>query len=95
MISGKCVATHPARHHEHTFAEQNGGALAKDRGDYAVPGGPLLHRLFVRRDLERICAYRRQRLEELLGATAGISCPRAVAGVKPIDAGTLRLPVKS
>lgn len=54
-------------HHQHTFAEQYGGTLVKDRVEYAVPGGPLVHRLFVRRDLERIFAYRRQRLAELLG----------------------------
>jgi ligand-binding SRPBCC domain-containing protein len=56
-------------HHEHTFAEKDGGTWVKDRVDYAVPGGPLAHALFVRRDLERIFAYRRKRLEELLGAS--------------------------
>jgi ligand-binding SRPBCC domain-containing protein len=58
-------------HHEHTFVEQDGGTLVKDRVDYSVPGGPVVHTLFVRRDLERIFAYRRSRLEELLGTDVG------------------------
>lgn len=55
-------------HHEHTFVEHNGGTLVHDRVDYSVPGGPLVHSLLVRRDLERIFSYRRKRLEELLAA---------------------------
>jgi len=52
--------------HEHTFEEQNGGTLCRDRVDYAVPGGWLIDKLLVRRDIERIFAYRRERIEELL-----------------------------
>jgi ligand-binding SRPBCC domain-containing protein len=57
--------------HEHLFLPRNGGTLAQDRVRYAVPGGPLLEwlvdRLLVRPDLERIFAYRRERLQQLLG----------------------------
>ena len=52
--------------HEHTFTEQEGGTLVTDRVDYAAPGGRVVERLLVDRDLERIFAYRRARLAELL-----------------------------
>jgi len=48
--------------HEHTFTERNGGTLARDVVHYAVPGGALVNRLFVRRDVERIFAFRREQL---------------------------------
>ncbi|HXG42679.1 MAG TPA: SRPBCC family protein [Dehalococcoidia bacterium] len=57
--------------HDHLFLPHDGGTLVRDRVRYAVPGGPLLapllDRLLVRPDLERIFAYRRRRLLELLG----------------------------
>lgn len=59
--------------HEHTFVEKDGGTLCADRVEYAVPGGWLIDKLFVRRDVERIFAYRRERIVELLikhGSTA-------------------------
>jgi hypothetical protein len=34
--------------------------------DYAVPGGPLIERLFVRSELARIFDYRQQNLLKLL-----------------------------
>lgn len=49
--------------HEHTFEEQAGGTLVRDRVEYKVPGGRLVHALLVRRDLERIFTFRRQVLE--------------------------------
>jgi len=52
--------------HEHTFEAQNDGTLCRDRVEYSVPGGWLIDKLFVRRDVERIFAYRRERIEELL-----------------------------
>jgi ligand-binding SRPBCC domain-containing protein len=48
-------------HHTHTFAERDGGTLVGDRVRYALPLGLLgtiAHAAFVRRDLERIFAYR-------------------------------------
>lgn len=50
--------------HEHTFEEQAGGTLVRDRVEYKVPGGRLVHALLVRRDLERIFTFRRQVLEQ-------------------------------
>lgn len=48
--------------HEHTFEEREGGTLMRDRVRYRVPGGALIDRLFVRRDVERIFAFRRDTL---------------------------------
>jgi ligand-binding SRPBCC domain-containing protein len=48
--------------HTHDFEPNgSGGTIARDRVRYAIPYGPLgtlAHRLFVRRDLERIFDYR-------------------------------------
>jgi hypothetical protein len=51
--------------HEHTFAERDGGTLIGDHVRYAVPGGWLADRLFVRRDVANIFAYRQEKLREL------------------------------
>jgi ligand-binding SRPBCC domain-containing protein len=52
-------------HHEHIFEPKDYGTLCSDRVDYAVPGGTLVDRLFVGRDLERIFEFRREKLLEL------------------------------
>ena len=54
--------------HEHTFVEQDGGTLATDNVEYALLGGALTNALLIGRDVERIFAYRRQRLHEIFGA---------------------------
>ena len=53
--------------HEHTFEKKDGGTLAKDNVNYAVPGGALVNRLFVARDVRKIFEYRTERLLEALG----------------------------
>ena len=53
--------------HEHTFVEKDGGTLARDNVNYAVPGGALVNKLFVARDVRRIFEYRTERLLEALG----------------------------
>lgn len=40
--------------HEHTFTEANGGTLASDVVHYATPFDFLVHRWWVRPDVERI-----------------------------------------
>lgn len=55
--------------HTHTFAEFNGGTLCGDRVEYAVPGGALVNRLFVRRDVEKIFAFRAEALKKHFAAT--------------------------
>ena len=59
-------------HHQHTFEERDGGTLVKDCVDYAVLGGPLIHWLAVKRDLERIFFFRHQKLIEFLGRSATV-----------------------
>ncbi len=66
--------------HTHVFAEVPGGTLVRDRVEYELPLGPLgtlAHTLFVRRRLERIFAYRRRRIAELLEGRAGaVAAPK-------------------
>ena len=54
--------------HEHYFHEATAGTLVKDRVRYAVPGGCLVNRFLVRPDIERIFAFRRQKLQGLFSA---------------------------
>lgn len=56
-------------HHEHTFETRDGGTLVRDVVDYAVPGGWLVDRLVVRRDLLKIFEYRRQQLDSFFGSS--------------------------
>ncbi len=53
--------------HEHTFEERDGGTLVHDHVRYAVPMDFLLHRFFIRPDIERIFAYRQEQLRALFG----------------------------
>jgi ligand-binding SRPBCC domain-containing protein len=46
--------------HTHTFEQQSSGTLCRDHVDYAVPGGHIINWLLVRRDVERIFAYRQE-----------------------------------
>jgi ligand-binding SRPBCC domain-containing protein len=51
-------------HHTHTFEERAGGTLCRDLVRYAVLGGVLVNRFFVRPDVERIFAYRGEQLRK-------------------------------
>ena len=53
--------------HTHTFFHGEEGTTVCDDVRYRVPGGNLVHRLFVKPELERIFHYRHQRLAKLLG----------------------------
>jgi ligand-binding SRPBCC domain-containing protein len=48
--------------HTHTFTKTAIGTRVQDEVEYAVPGGALVERMFVRPDVERIFAYRRETL---------------------------------
>jgi len=48
--------------HEHTFEPCDGGTLARDVVHYALPLDFIFHPLFVRRDIEKISAFRRESL---------------------------------
>jgi len=52
--------------HEHRFDEEEGATIMTDRVEYAVWGGALVERLFVRRDVERIFAHRNHVLSDVL-----------------------------
>jgi ligand-binding SRPBCC domain-containing protein len=52
-------------HHTHLFEPDGDGTLMRDLVRYALPAGPLgrlAHAAFVRRDLERIFDFRRDRV---------------------------------
>ena len=53
--------------HEHLFEACNGTTIASDRVSYALWGGRIMDRLLVRRDLDRIFAYRHQQLRAHFG----------------------------
>lgn len=57
--------------HEHRFHEERGGTVAEDRVLYAVLGGALMNRLFVAKDVEKIFAFRSEKLRELFGGDDG------------------------
>ena len=53
--------------HEHRFIARDGGTEVRDSVRYSVPGGRLVDRLFVRRDVRRIFEYRATTLQGILG----------------------------
>lgn len=55
--------------HEHSFEARGDSTLVRDRVQYAVPGGILVQKLLVARDVGRIFAFRRQRLAEIFART--------------------------
>ena len=54
--------------HTHELVEQDGGTLCRDRVEYAVWGGWLINAWWVRPDVEKIFAYRREILQQLFPA---------------------------
>jgi len=60
-------------YHRHLFAAVPGGVEIRDEVDYELPfglGGRIAHALAVRRQLEAIFRYRRDRIAEAFGALA-------------------------
>jgi ligand-binding SRPBCC domain-containing protein len=51
--------------HEHTFEEKGGGTSVRDHVDYAVPGGLLVQKFVVGRDVVQIFDFRRKKLQEI------------------------------
>src|SRR5512136_1772484 len=56
--------------HTHTFEPRDRGTLARDVVRYAAPFDTLLHRWFVRPDIERIFAFRTAELKRLFTCAA-------------------------
>ena len=52
--------------HTHTFDETDQGTMVMDHVEYAVLGGQIVDKLFVRPDLQKIFEYRFKRLQEIL-----------------------------
>lgn len=52
--------------HTHTFAAVPDGTLIRDEVEYAVFGGWLVQKFLVAPDIEKIFAYRSEKLRELL-----------------------------
>ena len=51
--------------HIHTFNETENGVVITDSVEYAVWGGRLVNKFFVRPDIEKIFAYRSKQLDEI------------------------------
>ena len=67
--------------HEHTFEDlDEGRTLMLDEVNYIPRGGGLIHRFFVKPDLERIFAYRQEKLSEIFQVQESDSRQPATAG---------------
>ncbi len=66
-------------HHEHQFEATDGGTICRDIVDYAVPGGFLVDRWFVRPDILKIFSFRWHKLRELFPASTATSFDRPLA----------------
>ena len=56
--------------HEHTFVPERDGTLARDHVRYAVPFDWLVHDWLVKPDIEKIFAFRSEKLREKFGGSA-------------------------
>ncbi|MDZ4656689.1 MAG: SRPBCC family protein [Bythopirellula sp.] len=52
-------------HHLHSFEEDDAGTICRDEVNYSFLGGKLMHTLFVKRDLEKIFAFRTKVLQQM------------------------------
>lgn len=52
-------------YHLHTFKPDGEGTICRDEVDYDFFGGPIIHALFVKRDLEKIFTFRTRVLQEI------------------------------
>ena len=62
--------------HEHRFDAHGDATIVSDGVRYRIPGGRLVHRLFVKPDLDRIFAYRRERLAAIFGTAPAAAEPQ-------------------
>jgi len=62
-------------YHEHRFEDVDGKTLVRDDVHYIPRGGKLIHRLFVRPDLEKIFRFRQDRLTEIFAAMIANQSP--------------------
>ena len=57
-------------HHTHRFEAAEGGTVVDDTVLYRPIGGPLVHALLVRRDLDRIFTFRQHAILSVFGVPA-------------------------
>ncbi len=53
--------------HMHLFEEKDGGTLVIDSIKFAVPGGSLIYKMFVEKDVEKIFQFRTEKLQNFFG----------------------------
>ena len=71
FVDRQLKGTYKYWNHEHTFKEIEGGTLVRDRVEYGVPGGRLVHRLFVEKDLIDIFSFRQYAMWDLFEKDQG------------------------
>lgn len=72
--------------HTHTFRAADGGTVVEDRVVYELPLGPLgavVHAVLIRRQLDAIFDYRRDRITALLPREAGLAVTPGAPGALP------------
>jgi len=72
--------------HEHTFEPRDGGTMARDRVSYAVPFDWLVHRWFVRPDIEKIFRHRSNVLRRRFSRPPAIlppASPQVISSASP------------
>ena len=79
FVDEQCKGPYRRWVHEHLFQSMDGGTMVTDRVDYAVLGGRLVHRLFVKGDVTSIFRYRRRSLMDIFHGAE-----RRSAGLKPV-----------
>lgn len=70
-------------HHTHEFEARDGGTLVRDRVRYAVPGGWLIWKLVVERDVAAIFGYRERVLREIFAGPADAALAKPVSSSAP------------
>ena len=82
FVDEQCRGPYRRWVHEHLFQSKDGGTEVTDRVHYAVLGGHLVHRLFVKSDVTSIFRYRRRSLMEIFPRNRGaIGQAEALAAV--------------
>lgn len=67
FVDEQVVGPYRLWRHLHSFEPDRAATVARDWVEYRAPGGPLVQRLLIAPDLERIFAFRARALSELLG----------------------------
>lgn len=65
FVDEQCRGPYKLWIHEHRFQESGKGTVIGDSVKYAVPGGKLVHKLVIERDVNKIFNYRAEKLREL------------------------------